>query len=63
MFGCSTNKERKQKDVENKHFKIHYRDTFIEIIVVEIEGHHYIIHANTHKGSIIHAEHCPCHNN
>ena len=30
------------------------------VIEVEVKGHIYLIYDGKYKGSIIHAEHCPC---
>ena len=66
LFGCTTNTETqgeiKQKSVEDKCIITYYNDVVTAIYGVEIEGHQYIIYSSgNHKGNIIHAEHCPCH--
>lgn len=48
--------------VNNPRTKVNYYINTVgpDISVIEIEHHLYLVFSGSHKGGIIHAEHCPC---
>lgn len=59
LSGCSTS-ATVEESTQNMNLKLYYRDPATVLYTAEIEGHLYVIYSGTHKGGIIHAEHCPC---
>lgn len=58
--GCSDVDTKVTTSDDITRIKVYKDDVKSRIYSAEIEGHIYLIYSGSYKGSIIHAEHCPC---
>ena len=60
--GCGSIETHDTFTTDTTIIKYYINDPGRFIYSVEIEGHLYLVYSGSYKGSIIHAEHCPCKN-